>query len=73
MTQQATMAKTRQRRLTPNDVVKLRREFATYFPSGWTLHCSICTTWARAKAMEYAVTLAQIVNCVREMSWADKK
>ena len=73
MTQQATKVKIRQRRLTLSEVVKLRSEFATNFPDGWTLRCHFCTTWARAKAMEYGVSLEQIVNCVREASWVDKK
>ena len=67
------MVKLRQRRLIPSEVVKLRREFATDLPDGWTLHCRICTTWARAKAMEYAVSLEQIIMCVRQISWAAKK
>jgi len=67
------MVRLRQRRLIPSEVVKLRREFATDLPDGWTLYCTICTTWARAKAMEYAVSLEQIVMCVRQISWAGKK
>lgn len=73
MAHQTTKVNLRQRRLIPSEVVKLRREFATDLPDGWKLYCALCGTWSRAKAMEYGVTVAQIIMCVRQISWADKK